>query len=100
MDSLIRMLLERSIMKVINKDFKKEDMTRGKYHTKGHKLPEKNLNDNNIDIKQDGHYLVISQKESTTEELLSAVYNRMLVESKPLDPEFAKILSDNIFELF
>ena len=87
-------------MKIINKDFKKADLTRGKYHTKGHKLPEKNLNDNNIDIKQDGHYLIISRKEPTTEELLSVVYNRMLVESKPLDPEFAKILSDNIFELF
>ena len=88
-------------MKVINKDFKKEDLTRGKYHTKGHKLPEKNLNYDNIDIKQQGHYLVISKKDApTTEELLSQVYNKMLTESKPLDPEFAKVLSDNIFDLF
>lgn len=88
-------------MKIINKDFKKADLTRGKYHTKGHRFPEKNLNNDNIDIKQNGHYLVITRKaEPSTEELLSAVYNKMLLESKPLDPEFAKILSDNIFELF
>ena len=59
-------------MKIINKDFKKTDLTRGKYHTKGHKFPEKNLNDDNINIKQDGHYLVITQKaELSTEELLT-----------------------------
>lgn len=33
-------------------------------------------------------------------ELLSQVYNRMASESKPLDAEMAKILSDNIFDLF
>ena len=53
-----------------------------------------------IDIKQDWHYLITRKAEPSSEELLSAVYNKMLLESKPLDPEFAKILSDNIFELF
>ena len=54
----------------------------------------------NIDIKQDRHLIITRKAEPSTEELLSAVYNKMLLESKPLDPEFAKILSDNIVELF
>lgn len=33
-------------------------------------------------------------------DLLGKVYHRQLTESKPLDADMAKVLSDNIFDLF
>lgn len=55
-------------MKVINRSFKTEDLTRAKKTAKPFIVPEKNMNEENVNMVFEGHYLRISRSSSKSQE--------------------------------
>jgi len=51
-------------MKIINKDLRREDLTRAKKSTRKFVAPKKDINEDNINVAFEGNYLVISKNSS------------------------------------
>lgn len=54
-------------MKIINKNLRREDLTRAKKSTRKFVAPKKDINEDNINVAFEGNYLVISKNPSNNQ---------------------------------